>query len=194
LELAEQQELEKLRQREAAEARKIEQRHEECRRFMEESYRAKARQAARERQDEMRLRQEVAEQQKRLADLAVLEQEQNQIRIEKFKRELSRQMVQKKEMYAAAREQELARLRAEQAREEERQRILNEERQRLVVGHILSLGPEAVKYLPKGVLMEEDLDCLPQEYREARVGGMSEPRVSPARTGTAAVGKRQILF
>jgi hypothetical protein len=161
---------------------------------MEESYRAKARQAARDRQEELRLRREVAEQQKRLVDLAVLEQEQNRIRIERFRRELSRQVVQRKEMFTAAREQELGRLRGEQAREDERQRILNEERQKLVIGHILSLGPEAVKYLPKGVLKEEDLDCLPREYREAILGGRTEPLSSRMRANTGNVGKRQILY
>ena len=29
------------------------------------------------------------------------------------------------------------------------------------------MGPEAVKYLPKGVLKEEDLDYLPEDYRNA---------------------------
>jgi hypothetical protein len=176
------------RRREEMEARAIEERHEECRRFIVESYRAKAQQAARDRHEEMRLRQEVADQQKRLA---VLEQEQNAIRIERFRRELSRQLVERKEMYAAAREQELARLRDEQAREEDRQRVLNEERRKLVLTQILGLGPEAVKYLPKGVLKEEDLDYLQEDDRTAVLGGRTEGR---AARGTAAQVRRQILF
>ena len=76
-------------------------------------------------------------------------------------------MVQKKEMFEQARQQELRKLEIEQMREEERQRILNEERRKLVINHILSMGPEAIRYLPKGVLKEEDLDYLPEDYRNA---------------------------
>jgi hypothetical protein len=89
------------------------------------------------------------------------------MRIDKFRRELNRQMAQKKVMYEDARQEELRKLRIEQEREDERQRILNEERRKLVVGHILSMGPEAVKYLPKGVLKEDDLNYLPEDYRNA---------------------------
>jgi hypothetical protein len=81
---------------------------------------------------------------------AEIEQEKNRMRIKKFRRELARQMAQKKEKYEAARQEELRRIRVEQEREDERQTILNEERRKLDIGYILSVGPEAVKYLPKG--------------------------------------------
>lgn len=167
LELAEQQELQRLKEREEAEARKIQQQIEECKRFMVETHKAKARQAEITRAEELRLRQQIVEQQKKVAELAEIEQEQNRIRIEKFRRELSRQMVQKKQMYEQARQQELRKLQIEAEREQERQRILNEERRKLVIDHILSMGPEAVKYLPKGVLKEDDLNYLPEDYRSA---------------------------
>ncbi|OHT03120.1 hypothetical protein TRFO_06767 [Tritrichomonas foetus] len=167
IELAEQQELQRLKEREEAEARKIQQQIEDCQRFMAESHRAKQLQAQRDRQEEERLKRQIIEQQKKVAELAEIEQEQNRIRIEKFRRELARQMVQKKEMFEAARQQELRKLEIEAQREAERQRILNEERRKLVINHILAMGPEAVKYLPKGVLKEEDLDYLPEDYRNA---------------------------
>jgi hypothetical protein len=167
IELAHQQELEKLRLREEEEARKIARQIAEVQQFMEETHRAKAARLARDREDEAAFRREVTEQQGRLAELAAIEQEKNRMRIERYKRELARQVVERKEMYEAARQEELRKLRLEQQREDERQRILNEERRKLVIGHILSLGPEAVKYLPKGVLKEEDLDYLPEEYRNA---------------------------
>lgn len=167
IELAEQQELQRLKEREEAEARKIQQQIQDCQRFMVETQRAKAQLEAKNRAEEERLRRQIIEQQKKVAELAEIEQEQNRIRIEKFRRELSRQMVQKKQMYEAARQQELRKLEIEQQKEEERQRILNEERRKLVINHILAMGPEAVKYLPKGVLKEEDLDYLPEDYRNA---------------------------
>jgi hypothetical protein len=81
-------------------------------------------------------------------------------------------------MYEVARQEELRKLQLEQAREDERQRILNEERGKLVIGHILSLGSEAVKYLPKGVLKEEHLDYLPEDYRNAILAQPSnQPKV-----------------
>jgi hypothetical protein len=61
----------------------------------------------------------------------------------------------------------LRKLREEQKLEEERHRILNEERRKLVLNHILTMGPEAVRHLPKGVLKEDDLNYLPQDFREA---------------------------
>ena len=167
IELAQQQELQRLKEREEAEARKIQQQIEDMQRFMIETARAKQQQAERDRQEEERLRRQIIEQQKKIAELAEIEQEKNRIRIEKFRRELTRQMVQKKEMFEQARQQELRKLEIEQMREEERQRILNEERRKLVINHILSMGPEAIKYLPKGVLKEEDLDYLPEDYRNA---------------------------
>lgn len=167
LELAQEQELKKLRDREEAEARKIEQQHEECRRFMVETHRAKAAQQERDRQAEIMLQKQIMEQQKRVSELAQIEQEKNSMRIEKFKRELTRQLVTKKNMYEQARQAELRKLQIEQEREDERQRILNEERRKLVVGHILSMGPEAIKYLPKGVLKEDDLNYLPEDYKNA---------------------------
>lgn len=87
------------------------------------------------------------------------------MRTERFKRELQTQVIMKKELFETARNDELRRFQIEKEREDERQRVLNEERRKLVVGHILSLGPKAVKYLPKGVLKLEDLDYLPEEYR-----------------------------
>ena len=167
LELAQQQELQRLKDREEAEARKIAQQIEDARRFMVETQRAKAQQAARDRQEQARLQEQINEQQRKFAELAEIEQEKNRMRIEKFRRELARQMVQKKEMYEQARQAELRKLQIEQEREDERQRILNEERRKLVINHILSMGPEAVKYLPKGVLKEDDLNYLPEDYRNA---------------------------
>jgi hypothetical protein len=167
LELAQQQELQKIKDREEAEARKIEQQHEDCRRFMEETYKARALQAERDKAEDLKLQRQIQEQQQKIAELAAIEQEQNRIRTEKFRRELSRQMVTKKDMFETARQEELRKLRLEQEREDERQRILNEERRKLVINHILSMGPEAVHYLPKGVLKEDDLNYLPEDYRNA---------------------------
>jgi hypothetical protein len=167
LELAQQQELQKLKEREEMEARKIAQQHEECRRFMIETQRVRAQQAELNAEEERRLMRQVHEQQMKVARLAEIEQEQNRLRIEKFRRELRMQLTQKKEMYEIARQEELRKLRLEQQREEERQRILNEERRKLVLNHILAMGPEAVQYLPKGILKEGDLNYLPQDYRDA---------------------------
>jgi hypothetical protein len=182
IELAQQQELEKLRLREEAEARKIAQQVAELQHFMAETHRAKAARVARDRAEEAAFQREVIDQQRRLAELAEIEQEKNRIRIEKYRRELARQSVQRKEMYEAARQEELRKLQLEQEREEERQRILNEERRKLVLGHILSLGPEAVKYLPKGVLKDEDLDYLPEDYRNAILSQpVNQPKVEIVR-------------
>jgi len=167
LDLAEQQELQRLQDRERAEAEKIRKQIEECRFFMEATIRAKKVEKERSKQEELRIKQQIVEQQKRLAELAEIEQEQNRIKIEKFRRELARQMIQKREMYESARQQELRKLQIEQQREAERQRVLNDERRKLVVNHIIAMGPDAVKYLPKGVLKEEDLDYLPEEFRRA---------------------------
>jgi hypothetical protein len=182
IELAHQQELEKLRQREEDEARKIARQVAEMQRFMDDTHRAKAARLARDREDEAAFQREVTEQQARLAELAAIEQEKNMMRIERYRRELARQVVERKEMYETARQEELRKLRLEQEREDERQRILNEERRKLVIGHILSLGPEAVKYLPKGVLKEEDLDYLPEDYRNAILAQPSnQPKVEIVR-------------
>lgn len=167
LDLAEQQELQKLQDREKAEAEKIKRQIEDCKVFMEQSLRAKAAEKERTRIAELKLKQQMAEEQKRLNELAAVEQENARIKNEKYRRELTRQMLQKREMYEAARAQELRKLQLEQEREDERQRILNEERRKLVINHILSMGADAVKYLPQGVLKEEDLDYLPEEYRIA---------------------------
>jgi hypothetical protein len=167
LELAKQQELQKLADREAAEARKLAEHHAECKRFMDECHRAKAARIARDKEDEEAFQRQVVEENRRLEELALIEQEKNQLRIAEFKRELNRQITQKKVMYETARQEELRKLQLEQEREAERKRILEEERRKLVLGHILSQGPEAVKYLPKGVLMEDDLNYLPEDYREA---------------------------
>jgi hypothetical protein len=175
LELALQQEMQKLADREAAEARKIEKLHEDCKRFMQEMQRAKALEAQKSREEEAKFQRVVMEQQTRLAELAAIEQEKNRLRIEKFRRELNRQLAQKKLMYEEQRQDELRKLRIEQEREEERQRILNEERRKLVIAHILSLGPEAVRYLPKGVLQEDDLNYLPEDYRNAVLRLQSTP-------------------
>jgi hypothetical protein len=167
LELAKQQELQKLADREEADARKIEKQHEECKQFMIDTMKARAAQAIKDREEQERLLRIVTEQQTKLAELAAIEQEKNQLRIERFRRDLNWQLANKKVMYEDARQEELRKLRLEQEREDERQRILNEERRKLVVGHILSMGPEAVKYLPKGVLQEDDLNYLPEDYRNA---------------------------
>jgi hypothetical protein len=174
LELAQQQELQRLKEREAAEAEKIARQMAECKRFMEEAQRTTAARAQLDREEEIALRRQIVEQQRRVAEIAEIEQEKNRMRIEKFRRELARQMVQRKEMYEAARAQELRKLQIEQEREEERQRILNEERRKLVVGHILSMGPEAIKFLPKGVLKEDDLNYLPEDYRDAILANHSQ--------------------
>jgi hypothetical protein len=167
LELAKQQELQKLVDREAAEAKKLAQQHEECKRFMEECHRAKAAKQIRDKEDEEAFQRQVVEENRRLEELALIEQEKNQLRIAQFKRELNRQITQKKVMYETARQEELRKLQQEQEREAERKRILEEERRKLVIGHILSQGPEAIKYLPKGVLIEDDLNYLPEDYRDA---------------------------
>jgi hypothetical protein len=167
LELAKQQELQRLNDRAAAEERKLQQQHEEMRRFMIETMRAKAERIARDDAAKAAFERQVMEQTKRLEELAVIEEEKNQLRIEKYRRELARQMVQKKVMYEEARQEELRKLQVEQEREAEKQRILEEERRKLVINHILAMGPEAVKYLPKGVLREDDLNYLPEDYRNA---------------------------
>jgi hypothetical protein len=170
LELARHQEMQKLADREAAEARKLAQQHAECKRHMQECHRAKAARIARDKEDEDAFQRQVVEENRRLEELALIEQEKNRLRIENFRRELSRQMVQKKVMYEAARQEELRKLQLEQEREAERKRLLEEERRKLVIGHILSQGPEAVRYLPKGVLIEDDLNYLPEDYKEAILG------------------------
>ena len=167
LDLAEQQELQRLQDRERAESEKIKKQIEESRIYMEATIRAKSAEKIRTKQEELKLKQQIVEQQKKLAEIAEIEQEQNRIKIEKFRRELSRQLIQKRDMYEVARQQELKKLQIEQLREEARQKILNEERRKLVVNHIISMGPDAVKYLPKGVLKEEDLDYLPEEFKRA---------------------------
>jgi hypothetical protein len=55
-------------------------------------------------------------------------------------------------------------------RETRRQAIIKEERRSLVVARLLVKGLEAVKYLPKGVLKESDLDYLPKSFREVILG------------------------
>jgi hypothetical protein len=188
LELAQQQELQRIKEREEAEQRKIEQQHEDCRRFMQETFRARAIQLENDKVEERKLKLQIEDQQQKIAELAEIEQEQNRIRTEKFRRELSRQLVQKKEMFETARQEELRKLRLEQEREDERQRILNEERRKLVINHILSMGPEAVHYLPKGVLKEDDLNYLPEDYRNAilsqRIKRSQELTRPPASTRT----------
>jgi hypothetical protein len=167
LELARQQEIQKLNDRAVAEARAIAERHEEMRRFMIETQIAKAARIARDAEEEKILRRQVIEQTKRMEELAIIEQQKNQLRIERYKRELAWQLVQKKSMYEDARQEELRKLQVEQDREAENQRILEEERRKLVITHVLAMGPESVQYLPKGVLKESDLDHLPEDYRNA---------------------------
>jgi hypothetical protein len=167
LELAKQQELQRLNDRAAAEERKLLQLHEEMRKFMIETMRVKAERAAGDQAERVALERQMAEQTKRSEQLAVIEQEKNQLRIERYRRELARQVVQKKVMYEDARKEELRKLQVEQDREAEKQRILEEERRKLVISHILTMGPEAVRYLPKGVLKEDDLNYLPEDYRNA---------------------------
>jgi hypothetical protein len=91
--------------------------------------------------------------------------EQNRLRIEEFWKELTRQMLTKKDMYEEAREEEMRKLRLERETEDERKKILSEEHRKLVVNHTTTIGPEVIKYFPKGALRLEDLDYLPEEYR-----------------------------
>jgi hypothetical protein len=167
LELARQQEWQKLLDREAAEAAKIAKQMEDYKRHMEQCHREKAARIAKDREEDAAFKREVIEENDRVERLAVIEQEKNALRIANFKRDLNRQIVEKKVMYEDARQEELRRLQIEQEREAERRKLLDEERRKLVIGHILSLGPEAVKYLPKGVLLEDDLNYLPKDYVDA---------------------------
>jgi hypothetical protein len=136
---------------------------------------ADAEQAKRERLqlsriDEERSRQEFIEQTRRLAQLAEIEQEKIRMQIEAYRRELQRQVIERKEMYEAARQAELERIERERDREERRQAMIEEERRSLVIAHLMEMGPEGVKYLPKGVLKEGDLDFLPDSFRVAILG------------------------
>jgi len=170
VDLAVQEELEKLKQREIAEAEKLRRQYEEARQFMVAAEEAKRERIRMSKREEERLKQELIEQQKRLAQLAEIEQEQNRIRLEQYRRELAKQMIERKQMYEAARQAELERIQREKEREARRQALIEEERRNLVVAHIIAMGPDSVKYFPKGVLKESDLDYLPQEFREAILG------------------------
>ena len=164
-------ELDRLKQREIAEQQKIQRQYEEARRYMAQCEEEKRRRIQQTRAEEERTRQQLIEQQRRIAQLAELEAEQNRIRLEKYRRELARQVLQRKEMYERAKQEELERIARENEREARRQALIEEERRNLVVQHILAMGPESVKYLPKGVLKEGDLDYLPEDYREAILQG-----------------------
>jgi hypothetical protein len=75
LELAKQQELKRLDEREEAERRKLERQHAECKKFMEDTMKARAEQARKDREDELKLQKIASDQQMRLAKLAEIEQE-----------------------------------------------------------------------------------------------------------------------
>lgn len=164
-------ELDRLKQREIAEQQKIQRQYEEARRYMAQCELEKQKRIQQTRAEEERTRQQLQEQQRRLDQLAELEAEQNRMRLEKYRRELARQVIARKEMYERAKQEELARIARENEREARRQALIEEERRNLVVQHILAMGPESVKYLPKGVLKEGDLDYLPQDYRDAILEG-----------------------
>jgi hypothetical protein len=74
---------------------------------------------------------EAEEQQRRRVELAEVEQEQNRMRIERFRGEIERRLAEKKEMCEGARQEDFMRLRAEEDGQQERQRKLNEERRKL---------------------------------------------------------------
>lgn len=167
IDLAEEKELERLKQREIEEAEKIRKQHEEIIQYMKEHEEAKRKKMRLSEEEDRRLKLQIAEDQKKLAELAELEQEKNRLRIDNYRRELARQLVEKRKMYEAARQAELFRIKLEQEREARRQEMIEEERRKLVVNHILKMGPESIKYLPKGVLREDDLNYLPQVYRDA---------------------------
>lgn len=167
VDLAAEKELERLKQKELEEAEKIRKQHEEMMKYMQLDEEAKRKKLRLSQEEERRLKLQIVEEQKKLAELAELEQEKNRIRVEKFRRELSKQLVEKKELYEAAKQAELYRLQLEQEREARRQEMIEEERRKLVVNHILKMGPESIKYLPKGVLREDDLNYLPPVYRDA---------------------------
>lgn len=167
IDLAMFEEMEKLKKREEEEAEKIRRQQKELQEFIKLDMIEKQKKAELSRQEEEELKRQMEEQQERVAKLSELEQEQNKIRIEKYRRALAKQLAQRKEMYEAARQEELRKIQMEQEREAARQRLIEEERQNLVVNHILMMGPEAVKYLPKGVLKEGDLELLPVQYRIA---------------------------
>lgn len=167
IELAAQEELERLKAKEIAEAEKIKRQMEECQMYMLEYHREKQRKLLMEEEEKARYAQEMRRQQQRLMELEAIELEQNRLRLEEYRRQLRRQVVQKKEMFEEVRQQELRRLRQIAEIEERRQRIIEEERRKLVIEHVLSMGPESVRFLPKGVLKEDDLNYLPPEYVRA---------------------------
>jgi hypothetical protein len=111
VDLTVEEEMEKLRKREIAHAEKVRRQYEEVRTFM-----AKAEQETRERALMSKREDET------------LRHEQLQIRIEQYRTVLAQQLVERKQMYEAAREAELEKLQRERQRETQRQELIDEER------------------------------------------------------------------
>ena len=74
-----------------------------------------------------------------------------------------KQVILKKQMFEQARQEELRKLREQQKREERRMMMIEEERRSIILEHFEQYGPESIKFLPPGVLREEDLDYLPHD-------------------------------
>jgi hypothetical protein len=60
--------------------------------------------------EELALRRQIVEQQRRVAEIAMIEQEKNPLRTGRFRRELKRQIIQRQEMDEAVKQQELRKL------------------------------------------------------------------------------------
>ncbi|KAH0795064.1 meiosis-specific nuclear structural protein 1 [Histomonas meleagridis] len=160
-------ELERLKQKEIEESEKIRRQHEEIRQYMKEHEEEKQRKLMLSKQEEEKARKEMIEENERFKRLEQLEQEKNAIKISRYRRELEAHILQRRKMLQQAKEEELNVLRLQKEREERRKQLIEEERRNLVVEYILKMGPEFVKYLPKGVLKDGDIDFLPKAYQEA---------------------------
>jgi len=166
IDLAYEQELKRLKEKELQEAQKIQKQIEECRRFMIDHEIEKNKRLQLSQREEEKVRKQMIQHAERLAKIAEIEQEENRIRAEKYRHELEKQMIQRKELFEAVRIEELRKLKRLQEIEQRRQIMIEEERRKLVIEHIMSMGPESIRFLPKGVLKEDDLDYLPKEYIE----------------------------
>lgn len=165
IDLAAEEELRRLKQREEAEFQKIQRQHREAREYLTQYYAEKRRRAARDAAEAANIRRQQFEHEAEITRIAQIEQEKARLRVEQYRRELRKQVLDRKEMAEAARREELNNFRIQQEIEAQRQRLIEDERRNLVVGHILKYGPESIRFLPKGVLQERDLEYLPEEYQ-----------------------------
>ena len=164
IDLAMEQELENLKKKEKLQAQKIQEQINECKMYMIQYEKQKQKQKELSRLEEEKIKKQMIEHAERLSRLAEIEQEQNRINMEKYKRELEKQVLYRKEMFEQIRVQELRKLKIQQEKEKEIEKLIEEERRNIVIEHLLKMGPESIKFLPKGVLKEDDLNYLPENF------------------------------